>query len=1264
MVKRKAEVPPEPPFEDAQLFKGAKVAKHWDAGKDLEGRVFAAGWYTGTIVEVFEGNDDGDDQLPLNTLFTVEYEDTDREDVNWEALWQPEKMRFEEIPSQAKPKFCELGRTAKVKTMVRRPGALPMQPETPPLQPALQTVSSSTSWEHSTAARRLALGPAGTCREAGSSRELLDSDRELTAPRKRARTSTAQAPSRAQAEQPAGSRGAPVATLFAEVPDPAGAGRPGFVKRVRVTSFMCHDNLQVDFAPHVTFVSGKNGSGKSAVLQAMQCCLGARAREMGRGRSLGELVKDGAHQALVAITLWNTTEEAYQRDRYGPLITIERRITRSGKGGGFTIRDTNGNKVTTGRAELDAILDRFNVDVANPAICMTQDTARTFAGEQSAKAKFALYFEAAGFNKVIEELAASNAEIDAIEESLQEQHKELKAKQAQLKAVQDKLAAMVEVGPMQARQHNLLEWAAWELVYRKEAALEEYRQLEVDGADQRVELVEQLREAEAALAAAEAACQEQGDKLALFAPTMQREEVTMKRLAKMVKAKEIALRTADRALQAAQNQDLRDLQEQHRALQASASEQQSSEAAASQDEHARYAALLQHSQQEAAAADEAATRAKQAWREAEAAHWQANVNMREAEGALKSANARITELQHDLQRLQRQQESPITAFGGPNMLRLKALIDRDIQAGRFARPPVGPIGSLLALQDERWAKAVEAAVGNAFSQFVVHTLADGERLRALGREVGVSVSVIRCSFDIPAHDTSRTDEAISRAAARLPSLLVVADALRFAEHPQTHTVRNALVDFFRIEQTGLVSSQQEAKELVQQPGTPVTNAFTPDGTRVYARKNTTTVVPPSQQRARLRKDVQADLADVQRELAQAQAAVEQAQQDLDGMRAAKQAAAQVLKRCQEAQRSAVRRKTDCDSQVEDITSQRPADGEEEGDAGASVAADLADLQRRIHEQQVQVAACQADDKEAAAAMRAAQDRLAAQQAAKDALLERNSACMQATEDSAKALQEARVYLKQVQTALGKLDDNTTRVQNERSVAEQELAGLLADGQDVCTREQAEASRDAYKAHLREMGHREASVQRELCLEAVLKEAGNLRNRIKASEQQAGASMGKLQDEQAQLEEWLRLKEPRLKSHTATLQALQAGHKARVASSRDVRKKINELMSATFHKFLQRRGYRGRIKVHTLEKELEMIVHLNKGDAQAQAVNDMKSLSGGERSFTTLCFMLALGAINRAPFHLMDEFDVFMDDVNRQLSLRTLLETACRLSHAR
>ena len=64
-------------------------------------------------------------------------------------------------------------------------------------------------------------------------------------------------------------------------------------------------------------------------------------------------------------------------------------------------------------------------------------------------------------------------------------------------------------------------------------------------------------------------------------------------------------------------------------------------------------------------------------------------------------------------------------------------------------------------------------------------------------------------------------------------------------------------------------------------------------------------------------------------------------------------------------------------------------------------------------------------------------------------------------------------------------------------------------------------------------------------------------------------------------------------------------------------------------------------------------------AQAEAL-----FAGGERSFTTLCFLLALACEVVSPFHALDEFDVFQVQAEEPTTSSTLdmhFSAAARLS---
>jgi RecF/RecN/SMC N terminal domain len=136
----------------------------------------------------------------------------------------------------------------------------------------------------------------------------------------------------------------------------------GIIKQIYVENFMCHRKLRVDLNRNVNFISGQNGSGKSAILAAIQICLGASARRTHRARNLKDLVRKDATtnpptSAKVRVTLLNKENDGFQYETYGDTITVERCISLNGGYNGYKLLDHNLKEQSRSKKDLDEMLD-------------------------------------------------------------------------------------------------------------------------------------------------------------------------------------------------------------------------------------------------------------------------------------------------------------------------------------------------------------------------------------------------------------------------------------------------------------------------------------------------------------------------------------------------------------------------------------------------------------------------------------------------------------------------------------------------------------------------------------------------------------------------------------------------------------------------------------------------------------------------------------------------------------------------------------------
>ncbi|PXF48349.1 Structural maintenance of chromosomes protein 6A [Gracilariopsis chorda] len=104
-----------------------------------------------------------------------------------------------------------------------------------------------------------------------------------------------------------------------------------------------------------------------------------------------------------------------------------------------------------------------------------------------------------------------------------------------------------------------------------------------------------------------------------------------------------------------------------------------------------------------------------------------------------------------------------------------------------------------------------------------------------------------------------------------------------------------------------------------------------------------------------------------------------------------------------------------------------------------------------------------------------------------------------------------------------------------------------------------------------------------------------------------------------------------------------------------------MVRSHFRQFLSAKGHTGNIRFGTNsngEGELSITTQLQHHEirnGERHTIEKLSSMSGGERSYTTLAFILALAEICQMPVRVFDEIDVFQDDATRRVAFKKMTD---------
>ncbi|CAL1284622.1 unnamed protein product [Larinioides sclopetarius] len=558
-------------------------------------------------------------------------------------------------------------------------------------------------------------------------------------------------------------------------------------------------------------------------------------------------------------------------------------------------------------------------------------------------------------------------------------------------------------------------------------------------------------------------------------------------------------------------------------------------------------------------------------------------------------------------------KSKVNAFGEHTE---KVLLEIRKMQQNFRKLPVGPIGMYLEVKDPKWATAVEFAIsGGLLNSFCVDNHQDSQLLRNILRKYYQKPPAIIVSQ----YESQMFDVQHGRVQSDFPSVL---DMLII----KNHLVANCLIDQALIEKKVLVEDEMAGASLMSNPPKNCHSAYFLNCDQICFNPSRLYSYGKRTSRSRLSAIRAEDVKNLEREREEKIAKIEEFRRQIQTMEKARES---LPGKIEKLQREAVK-----------IYTQKNANGMEikelqRKEETKDVNCLQEDLQPLYHsyeqkkeeiEQQSHVLS-ELESKRLDFKRRI--DTLSAQLKSLDQnfqkLLMQISLVSKLKENFASGKRKFELELKCKENRC-KMD------RKELDDLQSKLDMICARAESTCPRINTEKSPDD--------------------ISRLIKETERV---VEAQSNCDGEDLVKKYKEKL---ENLHRAERELKRIENFLIRIGEMLKVRNANFQKIRKNTELLIGLTFTTILSGNGYTGHLIFDQTKRSLTMDVSTRASDRTRK---NHSSLSGGERSFVTIAFLLALWERTKMPFRVLDEYDVFMDSSNRQLSVDLLCKKAVEMS---
>ncbi|KAJ6585226.1 P-loop containing nucleoside triphosphate hydrolase protein [Mycena capillaripes] len=993
-----------------------------------------------------------------------------------------------------------------------------------------------------------------------------------------------------------------------------GIAEHGIIEGIEMHQFMCHKYLTFSFGPQINFIIGHNGSGKSAVLSAITVALGGKANSTGRGNGLKSFIREGQAAAEVTISLKNQGEEAYKPKEYGKSIVITRRFTKEGNSS-WKIKSKDGRVISTKKDELAAICDHMNIQVDNPMNVLTQDAARQFLSASAPTDKYKFFLRGTQLSQLSEEYDTCFANITATTKVLAQKKEAIPDLKAAFREASTRFEEASKAREQAKKVDELKKELAWSHVSAKKEEMESKIAEAAKMARRLPKIQESLEKAQTDLAAVDETVVELEHELDALGERrdLQDKKTEISAEIKTNKAAIVGL-----------NNEIRTT---------------TSNLGVSNQQIKEYEAAIQKEEKRL----EKDTEAKRAESQRKLAGARADVTA--AEEALKAIQDQKSEVENESRRLK---DVGTAAEKRRNDLRtlvensgaavascIKADKDRYAAYGRdiqkvverinnsqwHGEKPLGPLGIHVKVRDNKWAKLLRFQLTALLTSFAVTDSRDIQPLKKILADFGNPKTPVQY-FQPDLFDYSNGEPPAD-----------VLTVLRALEISDPHVLR-IMINKASIESRVLATSRIEGQRILanMRGGTGWTlDEFNvtryPEGGEssvpITMRPTHPMLLVGSAsdelQRQREQKVVH------ERDLLAANAAYNTAHAEWI---TAQNAIRNLEAKAKTADQNVFRAKAVVRDLQNEINDELPAQLTVIKDALAETQGEKAVYLTQFEALSAQKAALDNTQKDLVAKREKLQAELNAfadlQEAAKAKI--------------DKAVEHRTEHQAHITHFTKKLEDEQAKVKAAEEAAEvvqQEFETWTAKAEEYCERVPANRAPDVVKRALEST-------------QAALKER----------ERRHGASVEEMTIEVNKAKEKLAKAETDLKQMTSLNKALKASLIVRLSRWQEFRRHIALRCKLVFGYHLSQRGYYGKVLFDHEKGTLQLKVQTDDQAAtQGGRDKDPRSLSGGEKSFSTICLLLSLWESIGCPLRCLDEFDVFMDAVNRRISMKMMIDTA-------